>query len=133
MTRINLIPPQQLSRKHLVAEYRELPRIFNCVRKAQAQGLHPRDIDIPRQYTLGTGHMKFFYDKLYFLGMRYIALVDEMRTRNYAVTFALPNINGIDAEWFGKYTPTPEAIAINVRRLRERGADGNRYEQGSQL
>lgn len=28
MTRINRIPVEELSRQHLVAEYRELPRVF---------------------------------------------------------------------------------------------------------
>jgi deoxyribonuclease (pyrimidine dimer) len=131
MTRINLIPPCELSRKHLVAEYRELPRIFRLVRAAQAKGLRPHDIDIPHTYDLGAGHMKFFYNKLHFLGVRYIALVHEMRARGFHVTFPSPNIGGIDPEWFGKYKPTPEAININLKRLRERGADGQQY--GSQL
>jgi deoxyribonuclease (pyrimidine dimer) len=33
MTRINLVPPQELHRKHLIAEIRELPRIMTLARK----------------------------------------------------------------------------------------------------
>lgn len=128
MTRINVLAPSLLTRKHLVAEYREVPRVFTGVRKAQARGLHPRDLDIPSEYTLGTGHVLFFYDKLYYVGMRYLNLVAEMRARGYHVSFPVPNIAGIDAEWFGKYVPTPEAVQINIRRLNERGNDGHFYE-----
>lgn len=127
MTRINVIPPRELSRKHLVAEYRELPRVFTGVRKAVARGLTPQDFDTPHEYTLGTGHVVFFYDKLYYVAMRYIDLVAEMQARGYHVSFPRPNIDGIPASWFGKYTPTREALAINLKRLRERGADGQQY------
>ena len=43
MTRINGIPPQELTGPHLVAEYRELPRIFALVRAAAARGARPED------------------------------------------------------------------------------------------
>ena len=33
MTRINLINPEKLTDQHLLAEYRELPRIFWILRK----------------------------------------------------------------------------------------------------
>lgn len=32
MTRINLLPASELTDQHLIAEYRELPRIFTIVR-----------------------------------------------------------------------------------------------------
>ncbi|MBP7000765.1 pyrimidine dimer DNA glycosylase/endonuclease V [Amaricoccus sp.] len=41
MTRINVVPPEELSRAHLVAEYRELPRVFGMVRAMIARGLDP--------------------------------------------------------------------------------------------
>lgn len=49
MTRINLIPPSELHYKHLVAEYRELPRVFGLVRRAQANGWSIRNIKLPPQ------------------------------------------------------------------------------------
>jgi deoxyribonuclease V len=33
MTRINLLPPSELADQHLLAEWRELPRIFGLVKK----------------------------------------------------------------------------------------------------
>lgn len=81
MTRINCIKPSELVRQHLISEYRELPRVFSLVRKAQDKGLQPSDIKAPRRYTLGTGHVKFFYDKLGYLVKRQQALIDEMQRR----------------------------------------------------
>lgn len=60
MTRINLVPVSELSDQHLIAEYRELPRIFNLVLNAQYKGKYPLDFKISDTYLLGTGHVTFF-------------------------------------------------------------------------
>ena len=61
MTRINLVHPSELHRKHLVAEFRELPRVFSLARKAQYD-MHKRSQ--PNEYTLGKGHVIFWYTRL---------------------------------------------------------------------
>ena len=66
MTRINTVPVECLSDKHLLAEYRELPRIFTAVAKIYDSG-NQLPTDIPPNYKLGAGHVKFFYDKLLWL------------------------------------------------------------------
>lgn len=38
---------------------------------------------IPSQYTLNTGHVTFFYDKLVFLQKRYDRLISELLSRGY--------------------------------------------------
>jgi len=43
MTRINLIPPEELHYKHLVAEYREITRVPTLARKAQRE-MHKKNI-----------------------------------------------------------------------------------------
>lgn len=125
MTRINLVPPTELSRQHLVAEYRELPRIFGLVRAAQAKGKTPSTISQPNSYVLGTGHMLFFYDKLWFLTVRQQSLIDEMKQRGYKPqhTDALELGDGLHNHWFNDYTPTPEAIALNRARIKERTSE----------
>jgi deoxyribonuclease (pyrimidine dimer) len=85
MTRINVVPADELTDKHLVAEYRELPRIFKLVRDRQDKG-HTnvtvnREKAMPSTYTLGTGHVLFFYDKLYYLIDRYQELCNEMTNK----------------------------------------------------
>ena len=74
MTRINLVPPEELHRLHLIAEYRELPRVLTLARVCP----------VPEQYTFGPGHVKFFYNKLLFIVARHRHLVLEMRRRGYS-------------------------------------------------
>lgn len=122
MTRINVVPPAELHRKHLVAEYRELPRVFALVRAAQARGLRPALVEAPDRYTLGKGHVKFFYDKLGFLTQRQRSLIDEMRSRGYSVRF--DNLNelcvGIEPCWFNDWLPDDDALRINRARIQGR-------------
>lgn len=122
MTRINLIPPSELSGPHLVAEYRELPRVFSLAHKASLS-VKPWTDRQPREYTLGTGHVLFFYDKLGFLADRHKELVEEMLHRGYK-----PAMQGClrdqwqdmpRAYWKG-YMVTEEALAVNRARIAER-------------
>lgn len=84
MTRINCIPPSKLTGPHLVAEYRELPRVFPLVRAAILRGDVPGDPRNPADYRLGAGHVRFFYPRLGYLAQRQAALVAEMLARGYA-------------------------------------------------
>lgn len=82
MTRINLIPAHELSDQHLLAEIRELPRIFSHVKK------HGVNKDkIPQKFCLGTGHMLFFTDKLKFLFRRYSLLYLEWCKRGFTLKY----------------------------------------------
>ena len=122
MTRINCVPPSELSAAHLVAEYRELPRIFALVRAAIARGETPDDRRNPAAYTLGAGHVRFFYARLGYLAARQADLVREMQARGYVPTFTDPAglLAGIPQAWQGDWSPTTEALALNRARLAER-------------
>lgn len=122
MTRINVVPPSELCRQHLLAEYRELPRVFRGVRKAQARGAKPHSIAKPASYKLGRGHVLFFYDKLGFLIDRQRALIAEMLARGYSPSFVNPDAlaSGIDAAWLGQWRPDAKSLAINRERIRAR-------------
>lgn len=122
MTRINVIAPCKLTGPHLVAEYRELPRIPNAVRKHQEAGLTPADFKIPPAYVLGTGHVTFFYDKLEYLRIRYQDLIREMRRRGYNPQFTYPNdlFFGLDEHWMNYYIPPQAALDLNQSRITER-------------
>ena len=77
MTRINCgIMPSELSTKHLIAELREIKRIPNHV-YTKSGNLNTRDI--PEKFTLGTGHVRFFYNKLGYLHKRYQDLYIEAK------------------------------------------------------
>lgn len=122
LTRINCIPPSELSGPHLVAEYRELPRIFALVRGAIARGEEPNARRNPEFYTLGKGHVRFFYTRLGYLAARQAALIAEMQRRGYMPSFLDPNglLEGIPPEWCNEWEPTPDAIALNRERISER-------------
>jgi hypothetical protein len=103
-----------------VAEYREIPRIFGLVRAAIARGELPNDKRNPTAYTLGTGHCRFFYNKLDFLHVRMRNLAAEMIARGYKPQYLDITIDFDASAWFGSYVPTEEALAINRARIRER-------------
>lgn len=117
MTRINLINPRILHDKHLLAEYRELPRVFKLVEAAEKR--HAK-LAIPKDYVLGTGHVTFFYDKLAFLEKRFKDLVAECRRRGFNVMHQqVPSIE-VNKHWWNDYDPTPQAVALNLARIKER-------------
>lgn len=83
MTRINaFIAPSELTDKHLLAEHREIKRIPNTVKSGKA-----KIENIPEQFTLGKGHVKFFYNKLAWLYYRYVKIYDECIKRGFNVQF----------------------------------------------
>ena len=70
MTRINVVPVNELSDQHLIAEYRELPRVI----KQQINVT-----DAPENYVLGTGHVKWARTHIWFVMDRYEELCNEMK------------------------------------------------------
>lgn len=122
MTRINTIPPQELSTKHLVAEYRELPRILRLAYNAEQKGYTPETYGIPEEFTLGKGHMKFFSNKLIWITRRFDLLVKEMQKRGHKTSFT--SLEGLPApsnsDWYHDWTPTEESKILIRKRIKER-------------
>ncbi|MDS1141981.1 pyrimidine dimer DNA glycosylase/endonuclease V [Pusillimonas sp. SM2304] len=119
MTRINCVPVQELSGPHLVAEYRELPRVFALAQKAAAKG----NLSQPSCYTLGKGHLLFFYTRLSYLAHRHTALVEEMKRRGYKPTFSgvqRSDFPSIPDHYWKDWTPTEEALGLNRQRILDR-------------
>ena len=129
MTRINVVPEDTLTNKHLSGEFHEISRVFNLVRKAIAR---PTPVVIPEHYTLGRGHVTFFYDKLSYISERYIRLALELSYRAWSTgrttSVNIPQVlsiieqarNDIPEVWWREYQPTQHAIDINRERLMER-------------
>lgn len=80
MTRVNLIPVEELYDQHLVAEYRELLMIPAALKRSLRSKNFNED-KLPKKFTLNTGHVKFFYKRGLFLQKRYAMLIEEMRKR----------------------------------------------------
>ena len=122
MTRINCVPVEELTDKHLGAEYRELPRLFGQIQKAIERGESPDDPRNPKEYKLGKGHTRFFYNKTQWLRYRYEQLVNECKRRGRVVNFPVvpKHIWDIPHEWWHDWQPTPEALELNRQRIQER-------------
>jgi len=116
MTRINVsIPPKKLTTRHLIAEHREIKRIPNTIVSGRA-----KIKDIPSKFTLGQGHVKFFYDKQLYLKKRYEELYDECKLRGFNVTYYGDVWNQIPDDLMNDYTPTEEDEKIIRERIREK-------------
>ena len=88
MTRINLVPVQDLADQHLFAEWREIKMVPAALRRS----LKTRNIGdilagVPKRYTLNKGHVTFFFNKMLFLYDRYCELTEELDDRGYKLTY----------------------------------------------
>ena len=114
MTRINVVPVWELSDQHLLAEYRELPRVIK--QKIDTS-------DAPRLYKLGAGHVKWARLHAWFCYCRYWQLYEELIYRGF-------NIKNNPHELYdayeqvilnGLYYPVDDKdLAINRERLIEK-------------
>jgi deoxyribonuclease (pyrimidine dimer) len=122
MTRINCIPTKELHKKHLVAEYHEITRVFGLVKKLVASGKDPAMCGAPEQYVLGTGHVRFFYTRLAWVQNRIADLALEMDSRGIKARIELIKgiADGIPESFFGDWEPTEADMALNRERLDER-------------
>ncbi len=111
MTRINLgIAPRELCDQHLIAEYRELPRAWQYIRRGVGH--------IPGPFRLGRGHVLWCAQFPGTLGLRFEALVQEMQARGFNPLY-VRTPGDID----GSFLPIPQILAaraITIPRLQER-------------
>lgn len=120
MTRINLVSPSTLCDQHLLAEFRELPRIPNALLRKSVEDLC--DLNIPSEYCLGTGHVTFFYNKLMFLTLRYTDLYKECLFRGFNVIGIIPPVpkEGVYRLFYDEWQPSPSDIELNIQRINDR-------------
>ena len=124
MTRVNLVPVGELSNQHAFSEWREL----KMIPKALARSLKTQSIDkilkkIPKEFTLNTGHVLFFYDKGAYLRKRYEQLTEELITRGYNFNRDAkfdPDDVMYSPDWNGDYKPDERAFAIIRERIAEK-------------
>lgn len=118
MTRINLIDPKELTDQHLLAEYRELPRIFSAVKK---KILENKKIIVWKEYKMWTWHVIFFYDKLLFLQKRLEKIILECRKRNFNISFTNNyDLSDFPLELQKDYIPTEKDLEISKWRISEK-------------
>ena len=86
MTRINVVPPYSLADQHLLAEYRELPRMRSYIDKLNENG-GVRLEKLLTAYVLGKGHMLFFAPMKDWIERRYSLLVSELEHRGINLSY----------------------------------------------
>ena len=120
MTRINSnVDPKTLKRMHLVAELREITMVPASLRRSLRTKTKEAVLkSVPANFTLNKGHVTFFYDKLLFLQLRFVALANEMTRRGYVPDRTRINaFDGFDKDWYGHWTATEVDNAIVQERI----------------
>lgn len=116
MTRINVgFKPFELTSKHLLAEHREIKRIGNAIKNKRFSLSN-----IPPEFTLGTGHVKFFYNKLKYVHERYLELYKECISRGFDVTNFEDAFSNMPPDLYQPYVEKPTDREITLGRLIER-------------
>lgn len=122
MTRINIVEPTELTDQHLIAEYRELFMVAGSLNRTLNSKSGYQKSKLPKQYTLNTGHVYFFYNKGKYLHKRYNELVLEMKNRGFSPSddrpfpFHIFSDNGLYNDW----TPNIEDYKIIRQRIEEK-------------
>lgn len=125
MTRINLVHPSELMDQHLFAEFREIKMVPKALaRSLKSRGPTGVKSTIPKSFTLGKGHVTFFYDKGAYLSTRYELIKQELSNRG--VNFDKNAVLDSDSVFqnnpifMGHYEPTEDALAIIRSRIAEK-------------
>ena len=129
MTRISVgIRAIELCDAHLIKERVELVRIPNAIKSGKAVIKN-----IPKEFTLGTGHVKFFYDKIGYLHKRYNELTNECLDRGFNITDFSDSFCDIPLGLYKNYNETIRDRKIVADRVNERlsGMKNLKYKRSS--
>ena len=117
MTRINVIPVEDLTDQHLMAEYRELPMVPAAARRSNPANYKPSTV-----YTLNKGHVLFFFNKKKFLMNRWLELIEELYERKFNIDPSLRIVKWKELDRFPQtdWIPDSHAVSVNMQRITER-------------
>lgn len=130
MTRVNLVDPAELCDQHLIAELREIKRIPNAVLSGRASLT-----GIPKKFTVrldseperGSGHVKFFYDKLGWLRERYLLVYKQAKDRGFNVQFMWPDTAALPKRLLHGWSPSRADVVRSRARILEAMPETPRY------
>ena len=112
----------------MFAEYRDLKHVSkSLLRSLKTRKWEDIKKEIPKEFTLGKGHVKFFWDKLSFITKRSEACYHELIKRGYNI----PPYNSAEYNVAGPiwlyletrdidYVPSSNDIAKSVARITEK-------------
>ena len=70
---------------------------------------------------MGTGHVRFFYDKLLFLQKRHQALVKEAQKRGFKLSKTEKiSLDGFPSVYCQDFSPSEEDLIISQQRIQEK-------------
>jgi len=120
LTRINILPVEELTDQHLMAEYREIFMIGSALQISLKSKKWDKN-RIPKELTLGTGHVMFFYDKGLYLYKRYQQIQTELNKRNYNLDKTrLFKVIQFPTDYYNDWIPTDRDRAVIRERIEER-------------
>ena len=120
MTRINIIPVEELTDQHLMAEYREIFMVGSALQRSlNSSKWDPKKI--PKKFKLGTGHVMFFYDKGKYLYKRYTQIREELIKRNFNLDSTREfKVTQFPTDYYNDWEPKLEDQEIIRQRIEER-------------
>lgn len=113
--------------QHLFAEFREIKMVTRALQRAFLTKTAEQILEgIPSEFSLGEGHVRFFYNKGKYLTRRYEEIKYELFRRQHGFNSqSILDPTGIyhDRRFYLDYTPTPEALIIIRERISSRIAE----------
>ena len=122
MTRINLVPPIELTDQHLIAEYREIFMVAGSLRRTLLSKNGYDESKVSKKYTLNKGHVYFFYNKGKYLHKRYLDLISEMKSRGFAPMEArmFPDKIFINNNLYNDWVPDNDDLLLIRKRINQK-------------
>lgn len=121
MTRVNVINPMCLYDQHLIAEYREIPRIVSTVKKMLKEKTNEQILSlVTPDYVMNTGHVRFFYDKLEFIRSRHESIKREGLRRGINLLSITITLEGVPDILKKEFVPSHKDCILNLERIREK-------------
>ncbi len=122
MTRINIISPSELTDQHLIAEYREIFMVAGSLKRTLISKNGYLQSKVPKEYTLNSGHVYFFYNKGKYLNKRYNLIIKEMKLRGFNPDMErkFPKDIFINNNLYNDWSPNQNDIKIIRQRISEK-------------
>jgi deoxyribonuclease (pyrimidine dimer) len=118
MTRISVaVRAIELCDAHLIKERIEILRIPNAIKSGKAKVNLAK---IPKTFTLGTGHVVFFYPRLKYLHDRYNELSAECIKRKFKITDYSDAFDELPENLYNDYEESSADRVLLVERVNER-------------
>lgn len=124
--RINCIDVSILADQHLRAEWVEILMLPPYIKRS-LQSKNGLILSEMTDYTLGTGHARFFYNKLSYVIKRYNEIEKEMIKRGYKANPALNLVETLktlelnsNKKLFNDWKPTKKDKSLNLDRIIKR-------------